>query len=53
MANFILRQADDELWAKFRERAQREGRTLRWTVLALIAYYTKHGLPTPPEKAKR
>jgi hypothetical protein len=46
MADFILRKADDSLWHQFKSRAIREGRTLRWVLLELIAYYVDHGLPT-------
>lgn len=45
MASFILRKVEDDLWSKFRERAQREGHTLRWVILTLIAYYIRHGVP--------
>jgi plasmid stability protein len=44
MANFILRKVDDELWKQFRERAQSEGRSLRWLVLELIRRYIVKGL---------
>jgi hypothetical protein len=52
MASFILRKVEDDKWTRFRERAQKEGHTLRWVILDLIAFYTRHGLPEPP-KAKR
>lgn len=45
MASFILRKVDDELWAQFRERAQRDGHTLRWVLLTLIQHYIRHGMP--------
>lgn len=45
MASFILRKVDDEFWARFRERVQAEGHTLRWVILRLIEHYTRHGLP--------
>lgn len=48
MASFILRKVDDTLWADFRARAQREGRPMRWVILALIGYYIRHGLPKEP-----
>jgi plasmid stability protein len=44
MANFILRKVDDALWQQFRERAQREGHSLRWVLVQLVEYYIKHGL---------
>ena len=42
MADFLLRDADDDLWHQFKERAQSEGRSLRWIVI-------KHGLPAEPK----
>lgn len=45
MASFILRKVDDTLWKQFRERAQREGHTLRWIILELIVRYVKNGMP--------
>lgn len=42
--NYILRDADDELWARFKERAAKEGHTLRWLVLEMIRRYIQHGL---------
>lgn len=48
MASFILRSPDPELWQAFKARAASEGRSLRWIVLALIAYYVQHGIPKEP-----
>jgi hypothetical protein len=45
MASYILRTVDDELWQRFRARAQTEGHSLRWVILTLIEYYASHGLP--------
>lgn len=45
MASFILRKVDDTFWVQFRERAQREGHTLRWVILELLQYYVRNGLP--------
>lgn len=47
MASFILRKVDDDLWQKFKQRAQAEGRSLRWVILELIAHYIKRGMPKP------
>ena len=44
MANFILRKVDDQLWSRFRARAQSEGRSLRWIILTLIQRYCDRGL---------
>ena len=45
MANYILRQVDDQLWQRFRARAAADGHALKWVLLELIRYYTVHGLP--------
>lgn len=45
MANYILRQVDDELWKQFRERATTEGYTLKWLLMELVKSYVKYGLP--------
>lgn len=50
MANYILRHVDDDLWDKFRARAEREGRALKWLLLELVRYYAKYGMPQPPKK---
>lgn len=44
MANYILRNADDKLWASVKARAEKEGRPLRFIILTLLAEYVKHGL---------
>jgi hypothetical protein len=58
MASFILRNPDPELWRAFRERAQSEGRSLRWLILELIRRYVENGLtadelPTAKEMWRR
>lgn len=45
MPAYILRNIDPELWQRFKDRANGEGRGLRWIVLALIRFYADHGLP--------
>lgn len=45
MSNFLLRNIDPGVWAKVKDRAAKEGRTLRGVLILLIAYYAKHGLP--------
>lgn len=47
MSNFLLRNVDDPVWAAFRDRAYREGHTLRWVLLTLLESYIAHGLPGP------
>jgi hypothetical protein len=45
MSNYILRNADPELWAAFRARAAAEGHSLRWLLLELVRRYLEYGLP--------
>ena len=42
--SFILRNPDPKLWAKFKQRAAAEGRTLRWIILECIRRYVEKGL---------
>lgn len=44
MPDYILRNIDPKLWAQFKERAESEGRSLRWIILELIRRYIKDGL---------
>lgn len=44
MASFILRNPDKALWEAFKQRAQAEGRSLRWVILELIRRYVEQGL---------
>lgn len=48
MASFILRKVEDTLWARFKKRAEKDGHALRWVILALVAFYAKHGMPPDP-----
>lgn len=41
---YILRKLDPQLWAKFSDRANAEGRGLRYVVLRLIEIYSQVGL---------
>lgn len=41
---FLLDRIDPVRWAKAKSRAKREGRSLRFVVLSLIAEYVTHGL---------
>lgn len=43
MANYILRQLDDELWTQFKQRVEREHGFLKPTMLRLIKDYTSYG----------
>ena len=44
MPNYIIRNADADLWQKFKERAQKEGHPLRWLILRMIETYVKSGM---------
>jgi hypothetical protein len=44
MPSYMLRAIDPDLWARFRARAEREGRPLRALLLALIERYILKGL---------
>lgn len=45
---YLLRNVPDELWAKVKARAVKDGFAYpRYAVLALLRYYAAHGLPTP------
>lgn len=45
MTDYPLRKIPDDLWNKVKRRAAREGHTLRWIILKLLACYAEHGLP--------
>jgi plasmid stability protein len=47
MSNYILRNADPELWQAFRARALAEGHSLRWLILELVRRYVAAGLDRP------
>jgi hypothetical protein len=42
--DYILRNIDGKLWKQFKERAESEGRSLRWIILELIRKYIQSGL---------
>ena len=44
MASYIIRKIDDDVWAKFKARAVKEGHPLRWVVLQLVYRYITKGL---------
>lgn len=44
MPDYILRNIDPKLWKQFKERAESEGRSLRWVIFALIKRYIAKGL---------
>jgi hypothetical protein len=45
MANYILRHVNDDLWKRFKARAESDGHALKWVLLELVAYYATNGLP--------
>jgi hypothetical protein len=49
MSSYIIRNIDDELWDRFKKRAESEGRGqgLRWVFQQFIEYYADNGLPKP------
>jgi hypothetical protein len=42
--DYILRNIDPKLWQQFKQRAESEGRSLRWLLLEFIKAYIKKGL---------
>jgi hypothetical protein len=44
MPDYILRNVDDSLWKRFKQRAKAEGHQLRWVLLELVQRYVKNGL---------
>ena len=44
MPDYILRNIEPKLWKQFKQRADSEGRSLRWLILELIRRYIVDGL---------
>ncbi len=44
MKAFLLRNVPDDLWTRFKRRASKEGRSLRFVILKLIHRYTEKGM---------
>lgn len=44
MLGYLLRNIDPDLWRAVKARARREGRILRFVILALLREYVQHGL---------
>jgi len=42
--DYILRNIEPKLWKQFKQRAESEGRSLRWLLLELIKRYISNGL---------
>lgn len=53
MASYILRDIDPGLWDKFKARALKEGRGLKFVVLRLVELYSKHGLEAIEDAVKK
>lgn len=50
---YALRDVPEDLWARVRARAAREGRRFRDVILQLLTYYDRAGLPElPPETSQ-
>jgi hypothetical protein len=48
LTDYLIRDIDKKLWKQFKERAAKEGRSLRWVLLEFIKSYVTHGLPKDP-----
>jgi hypothetical protein len=44
MSSYLLRDIDPTLWKKAKDRAEKEGHSLRWVIFQLVADYVKNGL---------
>lgn len=44
MPDYILRNIEPKLWKQFKQRAESEGRSLRWLLIELIKNYIQNGL---------
>ena len=53
MPSYLLRGIDSELWEKFKARAAKEGRGLKFVVLRLVELYAKHGLQAIEDAVKK
>ena len=45
MPHYIFRNVPDDLWAKAKQRAKRDGRPMRQVLLDLLRYYVAYGTP--------
>jgi hypothetical protein len=43
MTKYTLRNIDTELWLRVKERAAKEGRSLRFVLLEVLKIYAKYG----------
>jgi hypothetical protein len=42
---YLLRDIDDNLWARVKARAKADGHNMRWVLLRLLQAYDERGLP--------
>ena len=52
MASYILRDIDRELWARFREQAREDGRSVKSVMEYLISDWLENGSQVPLPKAR-
>lgn len=53
MKFYLLRDIPDELWIRVKQRAAKEGRSLRFVVLKLLGRYAQIGLSDDEKTARR
>ena len=47
---YSLRAVPTDIWLQFKARTAREGTSIRATLLHLLQFYSRYGLPKPPEE---
>lgn len=52
MKFYTLRDIPDDLWIRVKQRANQEGRKLRWVILELLKSYADYGLPSHIHKSR-
>lgn len=45
LPDYVIRDIPLDIWDEFRSRAEAEGHSYRWVILALLKWYGDHGLP--------
>lgn len=48
MADYLLKNIDDEIYAQAQARAERDGATIRYVLLRMLDHYVTHGLTVTP-----
>jgi len=41
---YLVRDIPDDLWIRVKRRAAKEGRSLKWIIIALLTRYATHGI---------